>query len=145
MLPSIKDALTDNGTVVKASKWGERGLTMEPVYQGEPVLAVAAIDELTAAEAIEKIQIDFEPLPFVVDPLDTLRPSGPNPRTDGNVWIRPAATCIAGSGCASSQRTQVDRVRFRGVKERPSTDRQDSRRVDVWRSRFRIQECGARS
>ena len=44
---------------------------MEPVYQGEPILAVAAVDELTAAEAIEKIQIDFEPLPFVVDPLET--------------------------------------------------------------------------
>src|SRR5208337_4073240 len=89
-LPAPADTLTDNGTVIKASKWGERGLTMEPLYQGEPILAVAAVDELTAAEAIEKIQIDFEPLPFVVDPLDTLRPRGPNPRTDGNVWVRPA-------------------------------------------------------
>src|ERR1700723_3255240 len=89
-LPAPADPLTDNGTVIKASKWGERGLTNEPVYQGEPILAVAAVDELTAAEAIEKIQIDFERLPFVVDPLDTLRPGGPNPRTDGNVWTRPA-------------------------------------------------------
>jgi xanthine dehydrogenase molybdenum-binding subunit len=89
-LPAPADTLTDNGTVIKASKWGERGLTNEPVYQGEPILAVAAVDELTAAEAIENIQIDFEPLPFVVDPLDTLRPGGPNPRTDGNVWTRPA-------------------------------------------------------
>ena len=97
-LPAPADTLTDNGTVVKASKWGERGLTMEPVYQGEPILAVAAIDELTAAEAIETIQIDFEPLPFVVDPLDTLRPSGPNPRTDGNVWTRPPATASQGPG-----------------------------------------------
>ncbi|MGB9285399.1 MAG: molybdopterin cofactor-binding domain-containing protein, partial [Candidatus Sulfotelmatobacter sp.] len=91
-LPAPADTLTDNGTVIKASKWGERGLTNEPVYEGEPILAVAAIDELTAAEAIEKIEIDFEPLPFVTDPLDTLRPDGPNPRTDGNVWIRPPAT-----------------------------------------------------
>jgi len=89
-LPAPADTLTDNGTVIKASKWGERGLTNEPLYQGEPILAVAAVDELTAAEAIEKIQIDFDPLPFVVDPLDTLRPAGPNPRTDGNVWVRPA-------------------------------------------------------
>jgi xanthine dehydrogenase molybdenum-binding subunit len=88
-LPAPADTLTDNGTVIKASKWGERGLTMEPVYQGEPILAVAAVDELTAAEAIEKIRIDFEPLPFVIDPLDTLRPGGPNPRTDGNIWGRP--------------------------------------------------------
>jgi len=91
-LPAPADTLTDNGTVIKANKWGERGLTMEPVYQGEPILAVAALDELTAAEAIENIQIDFERLPFVVDPLDTLRPNGPNPRTDGNVWVtRPGA------------------------------------------------------
>src|ERR1700681_3483303 len=88
-LPAPADSVTDNGTVIKASKWGERGLTMEPVYQGEPVLAVAAVDELTAADAIERIQIDFEPLPFVVDPLDSLRPAGPNPRVDGNVWITP--------------------------------------------------------
>jgi len=97
-LPAPADTLTDNGTVIKASKWGERGLTMEPLYQGEPILAVAAIDELTAAEAIEKIRIDFEPLPFVVDPLDTLRPGGPNPRTDGNVWARPAAPGSQGPG-----------------------------------------------
>ncbi|MFZ0816262.1 MAG: xanthine dehydrogenase family protein molybdopterin-binding subunit [Candidatus Sulfotelmatobacter sp.] len=89
-LPAPADTLTDNGTVIKASKWGERGLTNEPVYQGEPILAVAAVDELTAAEAIEKIDIDFEPLPFVVDPLATLRPGGPNPRIDGNVWARPS-------------------------------------------------------
>src|ERR1700721_2717760 len=89
-LPAPADTLTDNGTVIKASKWGERGLTMEPGYQGGPIVAVAAVDEVTAADAIEKIKIDFEPLPFVVDPLDTLRPGGPNPRTDGNVWTRPA-------------------------------------------------------
>jgi CO/xanthine dehydrogenase Mo-binding subunit len=88
-LPAPADTLTDNGTVIKASKWGERGLTNEPVYQGEPILAVAAVDELTAAEAIERIELDLEPLPFVTDPLDSLRPGGPNPRTDGNVWVRP--------------------------------------------------------
>ncbi len=88
-LPAPADTLTDNGTVIKASKWGERGLTNEPVYQGEPILAVAAVDELTAAEAIEKIRIDFERLPFVVDPLDTLRAGGPNPRMDGNIWATP--------------------------------------------------------
>jgi CO/xanthine dehydrogenase Mo-binding subunit len=86
-LPPPADTLTDNGTVIRANPKSERALTMEPVYQGEPILAVAAIDELTAAEAIERIQIDFEPLPFVIDPLETLRPGGPNPRVDGNIWI----------------------------------------------------------
>jgi xanthine dehydrogenase molybdenum-binding subunit len=87
-LPPPADSLTDNGTVIKANPKAERALTMEPLYQGEPILAVAAVDEFTAAEAIEKIEIDFEPLPFVIDPLDTLRPGGPNPRTDGNIWVQ---------------------------------------------------------
>jgi xanthine dehydrogenase molybdenum-binding subunit len=90
-VPAPGDSLTDNGTVIKADKHAERGLAKEPVYVGEPILAVAAVDEVTAAEAIEKIQVDFERLPFVIDPLDTLRPGGPNPRSDGNVWTSPPA------------------------------------------------------
>jgi CO/xanthine dehydrogenase Mo-binding subunit len=110
-LPAPADTLTDNGTVIKASKWGERGLTMEPVYQGEPLLAVAAVDELTAAEAVERIQIDFEQLPFVVDPLETLRPGGPNPRTDGNVWVTPPGG--QGPAIAELKWTEADFVDIR--------------------------------
>jgi len=93
-LPAPADSLTDLGVVIKANPRGERALTMEPLYQGEPILAVAAIDELTAAEAIEAIDLDMEPLPFVIDPLDALRPGGPNPRTEGNIWVQvpPPAT-----------------------------------------------------
>ena len=86
------------GEGVTASTVSERGLTMEPLYEGEPILAVAAVDELTAAEAIEKIVIDFEPLPFVVDPLVSLRPDGPNARTQGNVWMRPPETAANAAG-----------------------------------------------
>jgi xanthine dehydrogenase molybdenum-binding subunit len=88
-LPAPADSVTDLGVTIKANALGEKALTMEPLYHGEPVLAVAAVDEYTAAEAIEAIDIEFEPLPFAIDPLDTLRPGGPNPRIDGNVWIRP--------------------------------------------------------
>jgi CO/xanthine dehydrogenase Mo-binding subunit len=87
-LPAPADSLTDLGTVIKANPRGEHALTNEPLYQGEPVLAVAAVDELTAAEAVEAIDIDFEPLPFVLDPLDSLRPGGPNPRIEGNIWMQ---------------------------------------------------------
>src|SRR5271156_956922 len=97
-LPPPADSLTDNGTVIKANPKSERALTMEPLYQGEPILAVAAVDEFTAAEAIEKIRIDFEPLPFVIDPLETLRPGGPNPRVEGNIWVQaPAPAAAAGT------------------------------------------------
>src|SRR5512147_667953 len=78
------------GEGIIASLLSERGLTMEPLYEGEPILAVAAVDEYTAAEAIEKIEVDLEPLPFVVDPIESLRPGGANARTEGNVWVRPA-------------------------------------------------------
>ena len=77
-LPAPADLVTDLGAVIKANPRGEKALTNEPMYFGEPILAVAAIDEDTAAEAIEKIVIEFEPLPHVVDPLVSLRPGGPN-------------------------------------------------------------------
>ena len=62
----------------------EASLTNEPKYEGEPILAVAAVDEQTAADAIELIELDLEPLEFVLDPLDSLHPGGPNARVDGN-------------------------------------------------------------
>jgi len=65
----------------------EVALTDEPVYEGEPILAVAAVDELTAAEAIDRIHLDLEPLPFVVDPLESLRPGGPSARLEGNAYV----------------------------------------------------------
>ena len=70
----------------------ERALTMEPLYEGEPILAVAAVDELTGAEAIEKIVVDYEPLPFVIDPLASLRPGAPNARLEGNAVVGSEAT-----------------------------------------------------
>ncbi len=60
-------------------------LTNEPHFVGEPILAVAAVDEVTAQDAIDRISIEFEPLPFTVDPLESLYPGGPNARSDGNV------------------------------------------------------------
>ena len=88
-LPPPADIVTDTGAVIKASPYAERALTMEPLYQGEPVLAVAAVDEATAVAALEAIDIEFEPLPFVIDPLDSLRPGGPNARGASNVWLPP--------------------------------------------------------
>lgn len=90
-LPAPADIVTDLGETIRANPKGERALTDEPVYAGEPVLAVAAVDEETAAAAIEAISVDFEMLPFVVDPIESLRPGGANPRLEGNVWGRPPA------------------------------------------------------
>ncbi|MFS8536073.1 MAG: hypothetical protein FWJ65_13040, partial [Limnochordales bacterium] len=61
-------------------------LAREPMYMGEPIAAVAAVDEVTAAAAVEAIQLDMQLLPFVTDPLDSLRPGGPDASTAGNVF-----------------------------------------------------------
>ena len=89
-VPGPRDQVNDAGQVIKANPRSEKALTNEPLYQGEPVLAVCAVDELTAVEAIEKIKIQWEALPFSVDPVASLMPGAQNPRVEGNVWVRPA-------------------------------------------------------
>src|SRR5262245_61080867 len=100
-MPGVKAILTADdmpgaaagatlGENVQSTPQAERGLTNEPLYQGEPILAVAATSEAIAAEAIEAIDIEFEMLPFVVDPVESLRPGGANARVQGNAWVRPA-------------------------------------------------------
>jgi xanthine dehydrogenase molybdenum-binding subunit len=75
-----------NPTGAEESEDGSPCLTNEPVFEGEPILAVAAEDEAIAAEAIEHIHVELEALPFVIDPIDSLRPGGPDARTTGNVF-----------------------------------------------------------
>jgi CO/xanthine dehydrogenase Mo-binding subunit len=101
-LPGVRAILTADD--LPELDGAERALTREPLYGGEPIAAVAAVDEWTAAEAVERIGVDLEPLPFVVDPLDSLRPDGPNARTEGNVWI-PAAPGAQGPAARPSIQT----------------------------------------
>lgn len=86
-MPGVIDILTADD-LPEADPPAERALTNEPHYVGEPILAVAAVDETTAADAIEQIEVDLEPLPFVLDPLESLRPDGPNARLGGNTFDR---------------------------------------------------------
>ncbi|MFQ6045048.1 MAG: xanthine dehydrogenase family protein molybdopterin-binding subunit [Gemmatimonadales bacterium] len=85
-MPGVIGLLTPD-EVPQRDPPGEPALTSEPLYMGEPILAVAAQDETTAAEAVELIDADLEPLPFVIDPLESLRPGGPNARTQGNTFF----------------------------------------------------------
>jgi CO/xanthine dehydrogenase Mo-binding subunit len=43
-------------------------------FEGEPVVAVVAIDELTAAQALDLIEVDYEPLPAVITLDEALAP-----------------------------------------------------------------------
>jgi 4-hydroxybenzoyl-CoA reductase subunit alpha len=46
-------------------------------YFGEEIAAVAAVDEDTAMEALELIELDLEELPAVFDPLESMASDGP--------------------------------------------------------------------
>lgn len=47
-------------------------------YIGEPVAAVAAVDEATAREALSRIRVTYEELPAVFDPVEALQPEPPS-------------------------------------------------------------------
>ena len=46
-------------------------------YVGEPVAVVVAADRYLAEDALDLIEVDYEPLPAVVDPLAALNPAQP--------------------------------------------------------------------
>jgi len=82
---------------------GNPALASEYVtFVGQPILAVAAVTEEIAETAISRIRVDFERRDFVVDPLVSLTPGGPNPYPEGNVLVRtreegPEGTPIVGA------------------------------------------------
>ena len=124
-MPGVKAILTADdlpavvaganlGEGIIASPLSERGLTMEPLYEGEPILAVAAVDEFTAAEAIERIHVELraaavrgrscrEPPPWIAERSHRGQRLGPARSAGAPGVLAPAAT--------SDSRTEVDRRR----------------------------------
>lgn len=46
-------------------------------YVGEPVVAVAAIDRATAEDVLDLIEVEYEPLPAVINPEEAMKPGAP--------------------------------------------------------------------
>jgi len=90
---------------------GLKILTNEPTLVGEPILALAAIDEQIAETAISRIKVTFERLPFVLDPLDSLTEGGANAYPGDN------NTFISGQGFATEKWTADQVASFRAGKE----------------------------
>ena len=88
-LPGVKAILTrENCDVIWASgdMRNKRYLFNNPVrFAGDAVAAVAAIDRHTAEQATRLIEVDFETLPFVLDPEDALQPGAPEIQPGGNL------------------------------------------------------------
>jgi len=60
-----------------ASRRDESGLAVKARYVGDPVAAVAAVDEETALEALDLIKVDYEVLPAVFDPEEAMEEGAP--------------------------------------------------------------------
>src|SRR5438270_13006211 len=52
------------------------------VYQSQEVAAVIATSRYAAADGVEAVEVDYEPLAPVIDPFKALDPSAPILRTD---------------------------------------------------------------
>jgi CO/xanthine dehydrogenase Mo-binding subunit len=57
-------------------------------FQGEPVVAIAAESPELAARAAELVEVDYEELPGVYDPVAALDPAAPHVHEGGNVLRR---------------------------------------------------------
>jgi len=65
-------------TVPPASNVRDYSMAVHKVrYVGEPVAAVVATDRYAAADAAELVEVEYEPLPAVVDPEQALRDGAP--------------------------------------------------------------------
>lgn len=51
-------------------------------YMGDPVAAVAAESHAIVKQALKKIKVVYEPLPVVIDPEETMKPSAPTLHED---------------------------------------------------------------
>ncbi|MBP8626517.1 MAG: molybdopterin-dependent oxidoreductase [Syntrophorhabdales bacterium] len=84
--PGVKAIVTGKDTLgIKQGIWrryeelcDEQILPLEKVrYIGEPVAVVAAVDEETAEAALDLIDVEYEVLPAVYEPLDAIKKDAP--------------------------------------------------------------------
>ena len=82
---SISGGAQYNEEVKKITKHRRYAFNNPVRFAGEPVAAVAAVDRHTAEEALQLIAVDYEPLPFVLDPEEALKPGAPQIWPEGNL------------------------------------------------------------
>jgi carbon-monoxide dehydrogenase large subunit len=97
-------------------------------FVGEPVALVVAETEAAAADALERIAVDYRPLPVVVDAADALKSDAPQLHEDvpGNLAIDyefgdRAATDAAIATAAHVVRLSLDCQRISGVPMEPKS------------------------
>ena len=82
-LPGVKAVITgadvsDVKYGISPARYDEHVLAKDRVrYVGDEVAAVAAVDRTTADRAIELIEVEYEPLPAVLDPFEAMADGAP--------------------------------------------------------------------
>ncbi len=66
-------------------------------YAGDDIAVVAAVDEDRAQEALDLIKVDYQLLPFVLDPEEALKPSAPKIYPNGNLLGGKPSTLARGN------------------------------------------------
>ena len=82
---SIAGGAQYNEEIKKITKQRRYAFNNPVRFVGEPVAAVAAVDRHTAEEALQLIAVDYEVLPFVLDPEEALKPGAPQIWPEGNL------------------------------------------------------------
>ncbi|MDI7259875.1 MAG: xanthine dehydrogenase family protein molybdopterin-binding subunit [Thermodesulfobacteriota bacterium] len=60
-------------------------LTDTARFEGDDIAVVAAVDEDVAREALDLIKVDYQALPFVLDPQQAMKPEAPKIHPQGNI------------------------------------------------------------
>jgi aerobic carbon-monoxide dehydrogenase large subunit len=113
-------------------------------YEGEPVAAVAAVDRYVAEDALERLEIDWEPLPHVVEAVAALASGAPrlHPEIPDNLLVQSTVTAgDPGARCAEAAAAVTGTFRINRVSPAPIETRvvlarlvPDTDTLEVWAS-----------
>ncbi|MBI3732593.1 MAG: xanthine dehydrogenase family protein molybdopterin-binding subunit [Chloroflexi bacterium] len=76
-LPGVKAVMTYKDIPEKMTAGGRPILASEPGLVGDPIAAVAAINETIAEDALNLIDVQYDQLPFVIDAREAEKPNAP--------------------------------------------------------------------
>jgi CO/xanthine dehydrogenase Mo-binding subunit len=97
-LPGVVLVLTHKD--MPAARWNPQMPILTDVarFVGDDIAVVAAISEEIAGEARDLIKVEYQVLPFVLDPEEAMKPGAPKLFPEGNVVGASGSTTVAGSG-----------------------------------------------
>ncbi len=106
--PGVKGVVTADDAPRR--RYGALGLKDRTLFAGdrvrfigEPLAAVAAVDEITALEALELIEVEYEEMTAVTDPVEAMKPGAPTIHEDlanyeGSTFSGGGNICVIADG-----------------------------------------------